>query len=329
MTFEMSKNGRFPPSSIEQMVVQLVYRLDISNVNSEANARRIAMVENCFGASGQPLNVPGRVLVGEGVLTKMCRKKPKPRQFFLFNDILVYGNIVLNKKKYNKQHIIPLEEVQLSSLEDDGQFRNGWLIKTPTKSFAVYAATATEKAEWMAHINKCVTDLLRKSGKKAAETHAAVWVPDNETQVCMHCKKSQFTLINRRHHCRKCGRVVCGPCSSKKVILSHQSNKPLRVCLTCHDELSSAQSSTGGVTPNITNMKERNDSSGDDDSEDDMDEPMSPQSPTETMTFYEGGEASNGEAPSMLDASASSTVENSSVPDSSADVSTNSTAPEP
>ena len=47
----------------------------------------------------QPLAVPGRVLVGEGVLTKMCRKKPKPRQFFLFNDVLVYGNIVINKKK--------------------------------------------------------------------------------------------------------------------------------------------------------------------------------------------------------------------------------------
>ena len=47
----------------------------------------------------QPLLVPGRVLVGEGVLTKLCRKKPKPRQFFLFNDILVYGNIVINKKK--------------------------------------------------------------------------------------------------------------------------------------------------------------------------------------------------------------------------------------
>ena len=47
----------------------------------------------------QPLAMEHRVLVGEGVLTKMCRKKPKPRQFFLFNDILVYGNIVINKKK--------------------------------------------------------------------------------------------------------------------------------------------------------------------------------------------------------------------------------------
>ena len=43
------------------------------------------------------------------MLTKACRKKPKPRQFFLFNDVLVYGNIIINKKKYTTQHIIPLE----------------------------------------------------------------------------------------------------------------------------------------------------------------------------------------------------------------------------
>lgn len=43
------------------------------------------------------------------------------------------------------------------------EYRNGWLIRTTTKSFAVYAATSTEKQEWMAHINKCIEDLLRKS----------------------------------------------------------------------------------------------------------------------------------------------------------------------
>lgn len=41
--------------------------------NSEANARRIANVEAGFGSSGTPLQIPGRVLVGEGVLVKMCR----------------------------------------------------------------------------------------------------------------------------------------------------------------------------------------------------------------------------------------------------------------
>lgn len=41
--------------------------------------------------------------------------------------------------------------------------KNGWQIISSRKSFAVYAATATEKAEWMAHINKCIQDLFAKS----------------------------------------------------------------------------------------------------------------------------------------------------------------------
>lgn len=61
----------------------------------------------------------GRVLVGEGILTKICRKKPKPRQFFLFNDILVYGTIIINRKKYTNQHVIPLEGLVLEDLPDD------------------------------------------------------------------------------------------------------------------------------------------------------------------------------------------------------------------
>ncbi|XP_019753289.1 pleckstrin homology domain-containing family F member 2 isoform X2 [Dendroctonus ponderosae] len=236
-------------------------------VNSEANARRIAMVESCFGSSGQPLAVPGRVLVGEGVLTKMCRKKPKTRQFYLFNDILVYGNIIINKKKYNKQHIIPLEEVKLESIEDDPRgYQHGWLIKTASKSFAVYAATPVEKGEWMAHINKCIDDLLRKSGKKAVAEHAAVWVPDGKAHVCMHCEKSQFTLINRRHHCRKCGAVVCGPCSNKRFLLPSQSSKPLRVCLRCYDVLSGAKANNLADSAHKSNNQ---DSSGEEDSDDD------------------------------------------------------------
>ena len=35
--------------------------------------------------------------------------------------------------------------------------------------------------------------------------------------------------------------VVCGPCSNKKWVLPSQSAKPLRVCLTCYDELSRAK----------------------------------------------------------------------------------------
>lgn len=36
------------------------------------------------------------------------------------------------------------------------------------------------------------------AGKKPSTEHAAVWVPDAEANTCMHCKKSQFTIINRK-----------------------------------------------------------------------------------------------------------------------------------
>lgn len=102
------------------------------------------------------------------------RKKPKPRQFFLFNDLLIYGSIILSKKRYNKQHLIPLEEIKLESLDDVGDSKHGktfmdfivflgFLIKTRTKSFAVYAATDSEKHEWMLHIERCVQDLLNSN----------------------------------------------------------------------------------------------------------------------------------------------------------------------
>ena len=40
-----------------------------------------------------------------------------------------------------------------------------------------------------------------------------------------------------QHHCRKCGAVVCGACSSRKYLLPSQSSKPLRVCDSCYETL--------------------------------------------------------------------------------------------
>nr|XP_039261154.1 pleckstrin homology domain-containing family F member 2-like [Styela clava] len=219
--------------------------------NSEINNQRIAHVEACFGNSGQSLQEVGRVLVGEGVLTKLCRKKPKLRQFFLFNDILVYGNIVISKKKYNKQTIIPLKLIKVEEIPDNdviipvsddnenGSLRNGWLIISPTKSFAVYAQTSMEKQEWMSHMRRGIEEQKVKAGITDDTTDVAPqWVPDNDANQCMRCKKTKFSAINRRHHCRKCGFVVCNACSSHRAIIPYQSTKPIRVCGVCFQEIS-------------------------------------------------------------------------------------------
>ncbi|XP_053209249.1 pleckstrin homology domain-containing family F member 2-like [Panonychus citri] len=222
-------------------------------VGSEVNNKRIAHIESCFGRSGTPLALKGRVLVGEGVLTKMCRKGPKPRQFFLFNDIIVYGKILVRKKMYIKQNIIPLEKVVLEDFPDDmnqGDLKYGWLIKTPTRSFAVYAGSETEKDEWIQHIQKCVKSLLKRTGSRPSGEHAAVWVPDTQAKICMHCNVMQFTLLNRRHHCRNCGAVICASCSKSRFLIPSQSSKPVRVCDTCKNKLVTQR--LGEVTPTNT-----------------------------------------------------------------------------
>jgi len=254
----------------------------VDRIGSEANAKRISAIDQCFGNTKQPLNIPNRVLVGEGILTKICRKKPKSRQFFLFSDILVYANIIIARKKYNKQHIIPLENVRLQHAANDGELRNGWQIISPMKSFTVYAATPMEKNDWMSHIAKCIRDLLAKKGLPCTEIDASpIWVPDQEAPICMHCKKTEFTVINRRHHCRKCGMVCCGSCTDKRFLLPNQSSKPLRVCHTCYNDLiiqSLIKSPAAG--------RNNSDSSNDDEEDSDFDDSSSGDQQQQKTTFY-------------------------------------------
>lgn len=47
------------------------------------------------------------------------------------------------------------------------------------------------------------------------------WQPDAEVSECPICHR-QFTMWFRRHHCRKCGRVVCNDCSPHRITIPRQ-----------------------------------------------------------------------------------------------------------
>lgn len=64
------------------------------------------------------------------------------------------------------------------------------------------------------------------------------WIKDDEAKVCMCCRKSKFSLLNRRHHCRRCGRVVCSDCSINKILLPELYKTLLvRCCDECFSQL--------------------------------------------------------------------------------------------
>ncbi|KAI4540700.1 hypothetical protein MG293_009741 [Ovis ammon polii] len=60
------------------------------------------------------------------------------------------------------------------------------------------------------------------------------WVPDESESVCMVCCRERFTMFNRRHHCRCCGRLVCSSCSTKKMVVEGCRENPTRVCDQCY-----------------------------------------------------------------------------------------------
>ncbi|XP_068431131.1 pleckstrin homology domain-containing family F member 1 [Clinocottus analis] len=210
------------------------------------NQNRIHAVESSFGRSGKPLLEPGRVLIGEGRLMKMSRRGPQPKAFFLFNDVLVYGSIILNGRWHKKQKIIPLEDSQIEDLEDGVTMRNQWLIRTPCKSFYVAASSSEEKRAWIEHIEDCRSSLLRSGSCRPGAHFANTWIPDRASAVCMRCS-GRFTVTQRRHHCRKCGFVVCGACSKKRAVIQHiHPTKWLRVCTMCHSSLSAPEAPPEG-----------------------------------------------------------------------------------
>lgn len=70
----------------------------------------------------------------------------------------------------------------------------------------------------------------------------AKWVDDKDCTNCELCFQS-FGFTTRRHHCRRCGRCVCGKCSSNNARpcvndpLFRDQNEKLRVCDTCFGAL--------------------------------------------------------------------------------------------
>ena len=64
-----------------------------------------------------------------------------------------------------------------------------------------------------------------------------------------HLKICIFFIVYPQHHCRKCGGVVCGACSTKRFLLPQQSSKPLRICDKCYSQLTNEEKSRDIAKP--------------------------------------------------------------------------------
>ena len=75
----------------------------------------------------------------------------------------------------------------------------------------------------------------KKAIDSRAEKYGVEWEADEDRMECSICR-AEFHLLRRRHHCRKCGQIVCNACSKwrERVTTSDgEVKKGKRVCDHC------------------------------------------------------------------------------------------------
>ncbi|KLO20105.1 hypothetical protein SCHPADRAFT_992213 [Schizopora paradoxa] len=203
------------------------------------------------------------------------------------------NNISISEDKWLFKGKIDLVDVEVvvSPPRDNGEERRLEIL-SPENSFAIYADTEHDRDQWVSAIRAAKASLLvslnvmhpnstlasssstnhlRRSlqalpylpekdedlPRRGKVDHfvPAIWVPDGNAETCMRCGRS-FGWRRRRHHCRLCGRCVCGRCSEMTFFIAEASgaegSKSARACNACYDTvfpIMDSSSSEGSLPP--------------------------------------------------------------------------------
>ncbi|GFY45735.1 hepatocyte growth factor-regulated tyrosine kinase substrate [Trichonephila inaurata madagascariensis] len=103
-----------------------------------------------------------------------------------------------------------------------------------------------------------IFNMLKMEGYKlqALKESDAMFVADTAPEwadgSCCHRCRTQFTVVQRKHHCRNCGQIFCHKCSSRSCPIPRFGiEKDVRVCEGCWEKINKPQSTVPkSVSPN-------------------------------------------------------------------------------
>ncbi|OHT14350.1 FYVE zinc finger family protein [Tritrichomonas foetus] len=171
----------------------------------------------------------GRRLLFKGEATKYSRKTKDERLLLIFSDGLMIGK----SNKFSK--FIPFAQYEIEDVSDSGTFVNAVNIYTMKKSFCASFLTKTAKTRLINGFTEAKTFRHNIWPDTNNVEYAPVWIPDELVPNCMLCDV-KFTFVNRRHHCRKCGKCICTKCC-RKIPFPNASSKPQLVCDKCYETM--------------------------------------------------------------------------------------------
>ena len=179
----------------------------------------------------------GRRVYYYGTVSKFSRKRIHQRFLAIFSDCLLVGAESKIGTTYKTDKVFPTGHYLIVGVSDNPPFINAIDVRQAQKSFRANCPTPDVKLLILNNFklamfkNRINIDELHKKG------FAPVWIPDKSAPVCMRCNV-EFTMFNRRHHCRFCGDCICSKCFQKKIVIPGQSEEPQGVCEKCFTKIS-------------------------------------------------------------------------------------------
>ncbi|GMH56044.1 hypothetical protein TrRE_jg1125 [Triparma retinervis] len=179
-------------------------------------------------------------IIKEGKVTKYNRTggSDKPH-FILTTTHLLMVELTLVARTIKFRQAFKITDVKVG-LQPNHKLR----IETVVKSFDIGLDSDSECWSWKEALIDAITSARLAENLPAnyekSLAFSAMW--DANTPRCQLCQRD-FSLLVRRHHCRNCGKCVCGTCAFSKVRMDQvDENKLQRVCNVCADELKAARS---------------------------------------------------------------------------------------
>mmetsp|Transcript_44225 Transcript_44225/g.70686 ORF Transcript_44225/g.70686 Transcript_44225/m.70686 type:complete len:701 (+) Transcript_44225:2640-4742(+) len=253
--------------------VSTVAKMINSNLRDHERRTAVLAVQEKFGNSVQLVS-PQRWFIREATLRKVCKRKPKPFRFVLFNDVLIYGSLVsmsgfnVNRTTPKQQHYkyhrtIDLVNAEVCVCPDSPLGEPQFQISSTVKSFKVITCTEAERDQWVRDLEENIAEALRvnESRANACSFEGLLTPSPNPARVsssfldmtsldyapvrdcgagvdsCSICT-AEFSYLKRRHQCRRCGIIVCDKCSPHRWRLRNLNrNKLKRICHNCFAQL--------------------------------------------------------------------------------------------
>lgn len=180
-----------------------------------AATNKHAIVMTTLLSTGVSLNVSGDEPEGKSILHHACQSDCKDTAAALIN----HGAYPNNRDDQNNTPLHHITDPILAEYMMASGARKDFLSKSQRK---------------LANVSKLRN---REAGVvKGDDTVCQVseWVPDDSSDTCLLCSKV-FWFFCRRHHCRRCGVLVCDDCSESRFT---SDGDKVRACDSCYNVLS-------------------------------------------------------------------------------------------